>query len=80
MDFMKQATRGGVVDGRSKRLLAVALAIAHRCGPCLKTHRAAALRMGISQEEIDEVVNLATAFGGCTALMFYRDVCGTAGP
>jgi AhpD family alkylhydroperoxidase len=74
-EFMKEANKPGLIDGRSKKLMAVALSIAHHCHPCLKIHLQGAVTMGIPKPEIDEAANLAIAFGGCTAMMFYKEVC-----
>lgn len=73
-NFMKEANRPGRIDQRVKKLMAVALSISQRCEPCLKIHMKSALSMGITREELDEAANLATAFGGCTAMMFYEQI------
>jgi AhpD family alkylhydroperoxidase len=72
--FMKAANAPGLIDARSKKLMAITLSIAQRCDPCLKIHFKSALAMGIGVEEIDEAANLAIAFGGCTAMMFYKEI------
>ena len=73
-DYMKAANRPGLVDGRTKKLIAVALSIVQHCEPCLRVHLKGALEMGITAAELDEAANLAVEFGGCPALMFYREV------
>lgn len=75
MDFMKQASREGLIDRRAKKLMAIALSVAQRCRPCLKVHLKAAIDMGISKGEIDEAANLAISFAGCPAMMLYNEVC-----
>jgi AhpD family alkylhydroperoxidase len=75
MDFMNKAGAEGSVDVRTKKLLWVALSVGFRCKPCLVIHLKAALEMGITKEQIEEVANLGIAFGGCSALMMYREVC-----
>jgi selenide,water dikinase len=75
MDFMKAAAQPGAVDAKTKKLCAIALSITVRCRPCLEIHMREALRQGITQGEIDEIAAMATGFGGCAALMFYREVC-----
>lgn len=74
-EFMKSANKPGLVDAESKKLMAIALAIAHHCEPCLRIHLKGALDMGISKDAIDEAAALAVEFGGCTSMMFYREVC-----
>jgi len=72
--FMKEANKPGLIDARNKKLMAIALSISQRCEPCIKVHMKSALAMGISLEEIDEAANLAISFGGCTAMMFYKEI------
>jgi len=74
-DFMKEANREGLIDARSKRLMAIALSIARSCRQCLILHIKGALQTGISREEIDEAAWLAISFCGSPALLFYKDVC-----
>lgn len=76
-EFMKEANRPGRIDQRNKKLMAIILSIAHHCEPCLRIHLQGALKMGIPREDIDEAANLAIAFGGCTAMMFYKEVLDT---
>lgn len=73
-NFMKAANEPGRIDARNKKLMAIVLSIAHHCHPCLKIHLQAAKKMGIPAEDIDEAAHLAIAFGGCTAMMFYKEV------
>ncbi|MCP4643951.1 MAG: selenide, water dikinase SelD [bacterium] len=77
--FMAEANKPGRIDARAKKLMAIVLAIAHHCDPCLKIHLQGAVKMGIPKEEIDEAVALAVEFGGCTSMMFYRDACQELG-
>ena len=77
--FMREANKPGRIDQRNKKLMAILLSIAHHCHPCLKIHLNGAIKMGIPKEEIDEAANLAVSFGGCTAMMFYKQVCKEVG-
>jgi selenide,water dikinase len=79
MDFMTQANADGHVDKRTKKIMAVALSVAFRCKPCLVSHMKTAMEMGITKTQIDEAANLAIAFGGCSAMMVYREVCKELG-
>ena len=74
-EFMKQANAPGLLDARTKKLIAVALSLARHCDPCLKSHLKSAQAMGISRAELDEAARLAVEFCGCPALMFYRETC-----
>jgi selenide, water dikinase len=76
MEFTRLANGGGVIDSRSKKLMAIALSVAQRCRPCLVAHMKSALAMGITKAEIEEAASLAISFSGSPALMLYREVCG----
>jgi AhpD family alkylhydroperoxidase len=78
--FMKESNQAGCLDARTKKLIAIALSVVQRCEPCLKTHAKAAFAMGLSLAEIDEAANLAVAFGGCTAMTFYKALRETLPP
>ncbi len=59
--------------------MVIALSVAQRCEPCLKTHVKAALEMGLTKVEIDEAAWLGIAFGGSPAMMLYKEICGKPG-
>ena len=75
MDFLKRANQPGLIDARSKKLMVIALSVAQRCEPCLKTHLQSALKMGLTKAEIDEAAWLGIAFAGSPALMLYNETC-----
>ena len=52
--FMKEANQPGLIDARAKKLIAIALAVATRCEPCLRLHLKAAIALGITKAEMDE--------------------------
>ncbi len=65
LEFLKEATAApGALDQRTKEAATLALAIATRCGPCVKLHLKKAAEMGFTPEEIEELAALAIAFGG----------------
>ena len=72
-NFLKQANQPGLIDARSKKLIAIALSVAQRCEPCLQSHLKSARAMGITPAEIDEAAWLAIAFAGSPAMMLYRE-------
>ena len=72
--FMQKAGAPGALDVTTKQAVSVALSLLARCGPCAKSHIAKAKSMGFSQEEIDELANQAIAFGGCSVMMFYKEL------
>lgn len=72
--LMQTAGAAGAVDGRTKRLISIALSISQRCAPCLKTHVRNALSEGITKAEIEEAAWVAVSFTGCTGRMFYQEM------
>jgi AhpD family alkylhydroperoxidase len=77
--FLRQANQAALIDARSKKLMVIALSVAQRCEPCLKTHMKGALEMGLSKAEIEEAAWLGIAFGGSPAMMLYRETCAKLG-
>jgi selenide,water dikinase len=71
--MMKSISAAGKLDAKTKELLIYALAVAGRCGPCVGAHVKAALKMGITQEELDEAAWCAIAMGGAPVRMFYLE-------
>ncbi len=75
-EFMGVAGSEGAVSLRNKELIAIALSVLSKCGPCITIHVEKARKLGISQAEIDEAVWMGVAFGGAPVLMFYKTVMG----
>ncbi len=75
MTFLKGANKPGVLGGREKKLIAIALSVAQRCEPCVRIHLKAAVKMGLPKAEIDEAAWLGIAFAGAPAMMMYKAVC-----
>lgn len=72
--FLSSVTTPGGLDAFTKQALNIALSVLARCEPCIKTHTEKAKKMGFSQEEIDEAVWMAVAFGGSPVMMFYNNI------
>lgn len=62
----------GALDGKSKKLISLALAVVTKCEPCVKLITDAARKAGASDEEIGEAVALGISFGGAPVNMFYQ--------
>lgn len=60
----------GVLDAKTKELLAVAIAVATRCDPCITYHVEGARRHGASREEIAETMGLAIYMGAGPSAMY----------
>ena len=58
-DMKKTIMEDGAIDRRTKKLLAVASAVAVGCDTCFLTNKKFAKEAGISDEEIDEAILVA---------------------
>jgi AhpD family alkylhydroperoxidase len=66
----RAATAAGVLDAKTKELIAMALSVAARCDPCIAFHAKALVRLGASRQELDETLGVATYMGGGPSLMY----------
>ncbi len=73
-NFMGTALKPGALDVVTKELIAVALGLAVNCVPCSKIHIKKARDMGIGEKELEEAAAIATAFGGCRAMMLWNEL------
>ncbi|MGE0230872.1 MAG: carboxymuconolactone decarboxylase family protein [Flavobacteriaceae bacterium] len=63
------AAGDGVLDGRIKELIALAIAIAVRSEGCLAHHARAAAQAGASRQEVLETIGVAVHMGGEPAMV-----------
>ena len=66
----RAATAAGVLDAKTKELIAVALSVAARCDPCIAFHTQALVKLGATRQELDETLGVATYMGGGPSLMY----------
>ena len=66
----RTATAPGVLDSKTKELIALALGVAARCDACIGFHTQALVKLGASRQEVDEALGVATYMGGGPALMY----------
>ena len=66
----RAATADGVLDAKTKELIALALSVAARCDPCIGFHTQALAKLGATREEVDETVGVCTYMGGGPSLMY----------
>jgi AhpD family alkylhydroperoxidase len=69
-DLGHAAMAGGVLDRKTKELIALALGVAARCDGCIGFHVQALVRLGATRQEIDETLGVATYMGGGPSLMY----------
>jgi AhpD family alkylhydroperoxidase len=73
-DLGRAATSAGVLDSKTKELIALALSVAARCEPCIGFHMQALVKLGVTRQEIDETLGVTTYMGGGPSLMYAASV------
>ncbi len=66
----RAATGNGVLDKKTKELIALALSVAARCDPCIGFHMQTLVKLGVTRQEIDETLGVTTYMGGGPSLMY----------
>lgn len=66
----KAVKDNGTLDVKTKEFLALAIAIAERCEPCIGFHVEALMRAGGTREELGDVLSMNIQMGGGPALMY----------
>ena len=64
------AATDGVLDAKTKELIALSIAVVVRCDGCIAFHVHDAIEAGASREEIIEALDVAILMGGGPALMY----------
>jgi AhpD family alkylhydroperoxidase len=65
----KATTAPGVLDKKTKELIALGIGVAIRCDGCIAYHVRDALRAGATREEILETIGVSVLMGGGPAVM-----------
>ena len=60
----------GALDLKVKELIAVGIAVADRCEPCILFHVEALMKAGATREELAEALGMAVQMGGGPSLMY----------
>ena len=58
------------LDGKTKELIALGIAVAIRCDDCIGFHAKAAIEQGASEEEITEALGMAIYMGAGPSVMY----------
>lgn len=66
----KGAKDHGVLDAKQKEFVALGIAIAMRCEPCIGFHVAALSKAGGTREELGDVLAMSIQMGGGPSLMY----------
>jgi AhpD family alkylhydroperoxidase len=66
----RAATTSGVLDRKTKELIALAVSVSSRCDPCIAFHTQTLVKLGATRQEIDETLGVTTYMGGGPSLMY----------
>lgn len=67
------ATKDGVLDEKTKELIALAIGVAKQCDGCIGFHVKKLVKLGVKKEELVEMLNVAVYMGGGPSLMYAAD-------
>jgi AhpD family alkylhydroperoxidase len=66
----KAATVSKALDGKTKELIALGIAVAVRCDDCIAFHAKAAVDHGASRDEVSETLGMAIYMGAGPSVMY----------
>jgi AhpD family alkylhydroperoxidase len=69
-DLHEVTLKQGVLDNKTKELMALAIAICVRCDGCITYHVHDALLAGASKEEIVETISVSILMGGGPSVVY----------
>jgi AhpD family alkylhydroperoxidase len=64
------ATKAGVLDPKTKELIAIAIGVAIRCDDCIAFHTKAAAQLGATRAEVQETLAMAIYMGAGPSVMY----------
>ncbi len=66
----KAVKEGGTLDFKTKEFVALGIAIADRCEPCITLHVATLVKAGATRDEISDVLGMCIQMGGGPSMMY----------
>lgn len=64
------ALADGLLTGKTKELIALAIAVSVRCDPCIAHHSRAVVKAGATPDEVAEALGVAVLMGGGPAVAY----------
>lgn len=68
-NLSQAAFKEGSIDKKTKEMIALALGVANRCDGCIGFHIQTLVRLGVSRQELSEILGVAIYMGGGPSLM-----------
>lgn len=72
--FHEKAMASGVIDVKTKELIALGIALVIRCHNCIILHVQACKRLGVTRQEILSVYEVAMVMGGGPAMTYCSEL------
>lgn len=69
-ELNKAGSAEGVLDAKTKELIALAIGVAVRCDGCIGFHSKALVKLGASEAEVHEALGVAVYMGGGPSVMY----------
>ncbi|HQT68633.1 MAG: carboxymuconolactone decarboxylase [Rhodospirillales bacterium 20-60-12] len=69
-EMAKAAHEGSALEPKTKELIALALGVSTRCGPCIAYHAEGAAKSGASRAEVLEAMSMAIYMGAGPSVMY----------
>ncbi|WP_297770081.1 carboxymuconolactone decarboxylase family protein [uncultured Roseovarius sp.] len=66
----KAVKEGGMLDFKTKEFVALGIAVATKCEPCIALHMEALIRARATREEVGDVLAMSIQMGGGPAMMY----------
>jgi AhpD family alkylhydroperoxidase len=64
------AKKTGKLDAKTRELIALAVAVTRQCDGCITTHMSAAIKAGVTEDELVEALGVAVAVNAGAALVY----------
>ena len=74
LDLEEKAFSDGVLNKKTKELMALSISIVTKCEPCMEWHLDQAMQAGATDEEVYETIDVAIEMGGGQAGAYARFV------
>jgi len=69
-ELHQAALADGVLDTRTKELIALAIGVSHRCDGCIASHARGAVKAGATKEEAAEAIGVTFLMDGGPATVY----------
>jgi len=66
----RAATQNGMLNAKTKELIALAIGVAGHCDACIGFHAQALVKLGATRGEVEEALGVAVYMGGGPSLMY----------